>query len=465
VIGAGRPILTAAAMRAAEEAAMARGTSVETLMERAGAAIAEAVWRFAASPPTLILCGPGNNGGDGYVTARILRERGLAVRIAAAGEPRTPAAQAARAMWNGPVEPIEGAQPAVLLIDCLFGTGLSRGLDPALSGALMRLADAARLRVAADLPSGVATDEGTILSPVPRFDLTVALGALKPAHRLQPAAFRCGRVVVAHIGLGTLESALHELARPSLPAPGPDDNKYTRGKVAVVAGRMTGAAMLAAQAAQRAGAGYVELWKAAVPPGAPWAIVRRGGSDLADLGDRRIGALVIGPGLGRDEVAGERLEAALASGRPLVLDADALTLIGESGLGRLADLPHLAILTPHEGEFTHMFGTDGGSKIERARIAAARSGAVVVLKGADSVVAHPDGRAIVTPPAPAWLASAGTGDVLAGVTGAMRARGLDAFEAASAALWLHAAAAEQAGPGLIADDLPLHLPTALAACL
>ncbi|HWW66083.1 MAG TPA: NAD(P)H-hydrate dehydratase [Sphingomonadaceae bacterium] len=461
----GRPILTAAAMRAAEEEAIAGGVSVETLMERAGAGVAEAVWRFAASPATLVLCGPGNNGGDGYVAARYLRERGLAVRVAATGEPRTPAAQAARAAWSGPVEPIGEAAPAPLLLDCLFGTGLTRGLDASLADRLGRLSAAAQLRVAVDLPSGVSTDEGRLLSPAPRFDLTVALGALKPAHRLQPAALHCGRVAVADIGLGALRSDLHEVARPHLPAPGPADYKYTRGKVAVVAGRMAGASYLAALGAQRAGAGYVELWSAAVPPGAPWALVRRGGGDLAGLADPRTGALVIGPGLGTDDSARARLEAALASGRPLVLDADALTLIGAGGVVRLKELHDHAILTPHEGEFARLFGDIEGDKVSRARAAAVRSGAVVLLKGADSVVAHPDGRVAIAPPAPAWLASAGTGDVLAGIVGAMRARGLDAFDAACAALWLHAAAAENAGPNLIADDLPAHLTPALAACL
>jgi hydroxyethylthiazole kinase-like uncharacterized protein yjeF len=460
----GRPILTCAAMRAAEEAAISGGGSVERLMEQAGMAVAEAAWRFAGSLPTLILCGPGNNGGDGYVAARALRERGNPVRVAATGEPRTPAARAARAAWDGPVEPMADAAPAPLLLDSLFGTGLTRGLDTGLVATLTRLAEAARFRVAVDLPSGVATDDGALLSPAPHCDLTVALGALKPAHRLQPAAAFCGRVAVADIGLGPIAADLHEVGRPYLPAPGPADHKYTRGKVAVVAGRMTGAAMLAALAAQRAGAGYVELWHAAVPPGAPWGLVRRGGGDPAGLSDPRIGALVIGPGLGTGDAARARLDGALASGRPLVLDADALTVLGADGVEALAALAATAILTPHEGEFARLFGEGGGDKVARARRAAARCGAVVLLKGADSVVAHPDGRAVIAPPAPAWLASAGTGDVLAGIVGALRARGLEAFEAASAALWLHADAATRAGPGLIADDLPAHLSAALAAC-
>jgi ADP-dependent NAD(P)H-hydrate dehydratase / NAD(P)H-hydrate epimerase len=459
----GRPILAAAEMRAAEEAAIAGGTPVETLMERAGAAVAEAAWRHAGVPPTLIVCGPGNNGGDGYVAARILRERGVPVRVAATGEPRTDAARAARASWSGAIEDFASARPGALLIDALFGTGLARPLDGAVSERLTELAGAARLRIAVDLPSGVSTDDGTLLSPVPRFDLTIALGSLKPAHRLQPAAGHCGLVAIADIGIDISCAATIEVARPKLAGPGPADNKYSRGMVAVAAGEMPGAALLTAMAAQRGGAGYVLL--AGDVAGGPAALVKRPAADAKALAklldDQRIGAVVIGPGLGRDRHARERLEVALVSGRPLVLDADALVLLAHGGLGRLARLIEPAILTPHEGEFVRLFGTLRGSKLERARAAAARARAIVLLKGSDSVLAHPDGRAAIAPPAPAWLASAGTGDVLAGLIGAMRARGLDAFEAAEAALWIHGEAARAAGPGLIADDLVEHI----ARCL
>lgn len=456
-----RPILTAAAMRAAEQRLIDAGTSVELLMERAGAGVAEAAWRFAATPPTLILCGPGNNGGDGYVAARYLRAKGLPVRVAATGEPRTDAARAARAAWDGPVEPIEDARPAPLLIDCLFGTGLTRSLEPAIAARLADLADAARLAIAVDLPSGVGTDDGAILSAVPRFDLTVALGALKPAHLLQPSARYCGRIAVADIGVAA-GGDLVEVARPRLAAPGPDDHKYSRGYVGVVEGAMPGAGMLAATAAQRAGAGYVRL--AGDGADGPMALVRDGRPLDQVLADERIGAVVAGPGLGRDGDAKRRLDQVLRSGRPLVLDADALVLLadyGRAGLRRCADLP---VLTPHAGEFARLFGAGQGSKVERTRAAAASLGAVMLFKGADSVVAHPDGRAAIAPAAPAWLASAGTGDVLAGIVAAMRARGLPPFEAACAALWLHGEAARRAGPALIADDLAAELPAAIAAC-
>lgn len=454
-----RPILTAAETRAAEEAIFAAGVPVVDLMEQAGAAVAEAAWRFAAMPPTLILCGPGNNGGDGYVAARHLAERGVHVRVAATSEPTTEAARAMRARWTGPVEPIEGARPAPLLIDALFGTGLARPLDAALADTLARLVGAAKLAIAVDLPSGISTDDGALLSPVPRFDLTVALGALKPAHLLQPAAAFCGRVAVADIGL-VAAPRTWEIARPILAMPGPADHKYSRGLVAVIGGAMPGAGVLAATAAQRAGAGYVVLTGDGV--GGPHALVRRGMDEA--LGDPRTGAVVVGPGLGRDAAARDQVRHALASGHRLVIDADGLALLADGGIAHLRRLAEPALLTPHEGEFARMFGDLAGSKLDRVRAAAARSGAIVLLKGADSVVAHPDGRAAVARTAPAWLASAGTGDVLAGIAGAMLARGLDPFTAAQAALWLHGEAAKQAGAGLIADDLADHLPVALEMC-
>jgi hydroxyethylthiazole kinase-like uncharacterized protein yjeF len=458
----GRPILTAAEMRAAEAAVIAAGTPVETLMERAGEGVAEAAWRYAGVPPTLIVCGPGNNGGDGYVAARVLKDRGVPVRVAATGEPGTDAARSARASWSGPVEDFAAARPAPLLIDALFGTGLARPLDEAMSAKLAALAGAARLRIAVDLPSGVATDDGAILSPVPAFELTVALGALKPAHRLQPSASYCGLVAIAEIGIPATNGRTIEITRPRLHSPGPADHKYSRGMVAVVAGPLQGASLLAAHAAQRAGAGYVLV--AGAPAGGPASLVKHPAPDAAAvaalLDDERIGAVVIGPGLGRDSEARRRLETALASGRRLVLDADALVLLG-SGFARLKRRHDPAILTPHEGEFRRMFGDLPGSKLDRVRAASDKSGAVVLLKGADSVVAHPDGRAAIAPPPPAWLASAGTGDVLAGIIGAFRARGLDAFEATQAALWVHGEAARLAGPNLIADDLVQHIPVCL----
>lgn len=440
----GRVVLTAAEMRTAEEAAIAAGTPVEELMERAGRSAGEAIWRYAGPLPALVLCGPGNNGGDGYVIARAFRARGMMVRVAALAEPKSEAARKARAAWDGPVEALAGAKPAPLLIDALFGTGLARPLDDAVSRRLCDLP--AEVRVAVDLPSGVATDDGRVLSPVPDYDLTVTFQTLKPSHLLQPAARHMGRLVVADIGIEAA-GGLHEIGAPELPPPGPDDHKFSRGLVTIVAGDLAGAAALAAAAAVRAGAGVVRLQARGFVPGLPAAVVQRPGDPLDRLDDPRIGALLIGPGL---IDGGEALlEAALASGHPLVLDAGALRLLG-------ARRAEGAILTPHDGEFRALFGALAGSKVERARAASARSGAVVVYKGPDTVVAAPDGRAAIHASS-SRLATAGTGDVLAGVVAAMRARGLEPFEAACAGVWLHGRAAERAGPGLIADDLVEHL--------
>ncbi|HZG09221.1 MAG TPA: NAD(P)H-hydrate dehydratase [Allosphingosinicella sp.] len=458
-----RAILTAGEMRRAEAEAIAGGTAESVLMERAGEAAAEAIWRFAGPLPALILCGPGNNGGDGYVIARVLAERGAQVRVAALGEPATETAQAARARWQGPVEPLADAGPAPLLIDALFGTGLRHPLNPALAGQVARLAAAARVRVAVDLPSGVTSDDGAILSAVPAFDLTVTFATLKPAHLLQPAAALMGRVVVADIRVAG-ESLLHEIARPLLSPPGPADHKFTRGYVAVLAGEMPGAAGLAAAAALRGGAGYVRLVGEGAAPGLPSAIVRSDASAASVLADPRVGAAVVGPGLGRGDGARALLQEALASDRPLVLDTDALALAADAGPQLFARARHMPVLTPHGGEFARLFGAAPGGKVEQARQAARASGAVIVHKGADTVVAAPDGQAAIAPAASHWLATAGTGDVLAGIIGAMRARGMEAFDAACAGVWLYGRAAAFAGPGLIADDLPAHLPRAVAEC-
>ena len=460
----GRPILTAAEMRAAEERATEAGTPVETLMERAGAAAAEAIRRHAGPVPALVLCGPGNNGGDGYVIARRLAERGVDVSVAALGEPATPASRAARAAWTGPLTGLSEARGRPLLIDALFGTGLTRGLDDAAQAMLARAAAEASLRVAIDLPSGVSTDDGALLSQVPMFDLTITFGSLKPAHLLQPAARYMGRIVVADIGIAA-QSRLTLVERPRLRAPGPDDHKYTRGLVTIVAGEMPGASALAASAAARSGAGAVRLQSKEYSATVPLSVIQAPGRPLDRITDKRIGAVLAGCGLPADELGRCLLDEVLGHEHPLILDAGALQLIAEQGRERIAALDQLAILTPHEGEFAKLFREAEGSKIERARGAAAEIGAVVVYKGPDTVIAHPDGRAALHPAVSNWLATGGSGDILAGVIAATRASGMDAFQAAQAGVWLHGRAAELAGPAFIADDLIAMLPQALAECL
>lgn len=449
----GRPILTAEHMRAAEQAAIDRGASVEQLMERAGAALAEATYRFAGPTRALVLCGPGNNGGDGYVAARHLAERGVKVRIAALSEPKSDAARQARALWQGEVEALtDETASAPLLIDALFGTGLKRGLETTIAEQLSRLCGLAMVKIACDLPSGVESDSGTELSLVPSFDMTVTFGALKPAHRLYPAMHKCGRVVLGDIGIEA-ETSWHEIAPPNVPPLDPAGHKYDRGLVHALAGQMPGAIALAATAAAKAGAGYVRVSTSKTIDGLPAAIVQ---TDTAPVNDERIGCLLVGPGMGDIP---QVLTLALTSRSPKVLDADAISHLGEPERLKGQD----AIVTPHDGEFRRLFGEIEGTKPERALEAAKRSGAVVVYKGADTVVASPDGRVAFRAPAPAWLASAGTGDVLAGTIAAMRARGLPAFEAACAGVWLQGRAAEIAGPAMIADDLAEAVGEALSS--
>ena len=448
-----RPILTADAMRAAEQRAIDAGTSVETLMERAGAALAEAVFRYSGRTPVLVLAGPGNNGGDGYVAARHLAENGVPVRVAALSAPKSEAAKWARSEWKGDVEPFEGVtSSAPLVIDALFGTGLKRGLESSVEERFISLCNQAQMLVACDVPSGVDSDTGAELSVVPDFDMTVAFGALKPSHRLHPSMHKCGRVVLADIGIEA-EQNWFEIGAPTLPPLDPGGHKFTRGLVHALAGTMPGAIALAANAAARAGAGYVRVSTSRPIEALLTSVVQ---VDTADVNDERIGCLLVGPGLGDIP---QVLTLAMTSRAPKVIDADGITHLGEAERLRGQD----AIITPHEGEFVRLFGEIDGTKPERALEAARRSGAVVVYKGADTLVAAPDGRLGFAPPAPAWLASAGTGDVLSGIISAMRARGMSSFEAACAGVWLHGRAAEIAGPQLVADDLVAAIPETLAS--
>lgn len=441
------PILTASEMRAAEQAAADGGTSLAVLMDRAGEALGRLVLRVASGRAVHILVGPGNNGGDGYVAARWLAGQGVAASVSALAPPQSDLAKDAAALWMGSVGGVDAEIVGdAVLVDCLFGTGLNRALGEDAVAFLKRHAEAASRIVAADLPSGIDSDSGEVLGCPLKADITLAFGALKPAHMLFPAAAHCGEVHVADIGIAC-DSDARVAAMPHLDAPDSSSHKYTRGLVAVIAGSMSGAAELAARAAQRSGAGYVRLIGSSLPPSAPWSLVRQGWRDGEGLSDPRIGAVVIGCGLGSGEAARAKVDAALACGKPLVIDADALALLP------IAPFSVPAILTPHAAEFGRMAPDATGSKIAQTRLLAERLGAVVIHKGANTVIAAPDGRVAVAPQGSPWLASAGTGDVLAGVCGAMLARGLDAFDAAQAAVLLHHRAAERAGPGLIADAL------------
>lgn len=445
-VPADAPILTAKAMREAEAACAIQGTSLSELMELAGAAVADTAWRMAAGSPILILCGPGNNGGDGYVAARQLAVRGASVRVAALGEPATDLAKAARAGWSGPVEKLDGRlAPAPLIVDALFGVGLSRSIADDLAAILGHFSD--RRVLAVDVPSGVDSDGVEDWIPPLPADVTLALGALKPAHVLLPTAPACGRVLLAPIGISA-SKAMRSLPKAQTHTPDAAAHKFTRGMVLVFGGPMRGAAGLAAAAALRAGAGYVVLEGNAHAPFA--SIIAESDAKFGErLSDARVRTVVIGPGYPASDALLFDVEAALDSGKPLVLDAAAI----DAALPRLSETPRKAILTPHEGEFARAFPQAYGNKIDRAKAAAVRTQAVVIYKGADTIIAAPDGRVAAAWPGSPWLATAGTGDVLAGACGAMLARGGDAFDAAVAAVGWHIAQAARIGPGLVADDL------------
>ena len=460
------PVLTAAQMRAAEAALIAGGTSVDELMQRAGHGAAEWVWRMSGGRAVTVLCGPGNNGGDGWVIAEAIRARGGEVAVVMAAEPATDAAKNARALYRGQALLADASPRGEVLVDCLFGTGLTRPLSAAYLTLLQRLAVRHDKLVAIDLPSGIEADLGQPLNKdLPANDLTIALGAWKFAHFLMPAAAGMGTQKLVEIGIAEVPGAALAIARPQFTAPGAEAHKYTRGLLGVVVGAMPGAALLAAQAAQGAGAGYVRLHADA--PLATTSELVVSTQPLAEaLNDKRIAALLVGPGLGRDGAAREKLALALAEQVPMVLDADALVLLAPRLLSR-----HTAplIATPHEGELRALeqaFELAGsGSKVQRAVALAQASGMVVVAKGADSVVAAPDGRLALAHRASTWLSTAGTGDVLAGTIASRLANGTDRFSAACEGLWLHGEAARLCEPPFTAGQLAAKVGSAYANCL
>ncbi|MEZ5695016.1 MAG: NAD(P)H-hydrate dehydratase [Sphingomonadaceae bacterium] len=459
-------ILTVAQMQAAEQALVDAGISVDELMQRAGRGAAEYAWRMAAGGAVTVLCGPGNNGGDGYVIAEVMRARGLDVVVVAPMEPKTAAARTARALYTGPIRSDGEHVQGTVLVDCLFGSGLSRGLSGDLLMLLTSLAECHPLRIAVDLPSGVESDSGAVLSPVPDYQLTVALGAWKRAHYLMPAMQHCGALRLVDIGCDRELGAGRLLGRPELSAPAPDAHKYRRGMLGVVAGEMPGASLLAAQAAMRGGAGYVKLLAAGEDVAVPADLVVSLQPLDEALADPRFAALLVGPGLGRGHLGRDRLAAALRANTPLVLDADALVLLQCESLGAHSS-PRIA--TPHAGELAALeaaFSLSGkGSKPDRALALAQAMGAVVIAKGPDTVIAGPDGALVFAPPVSSWLSTAGTGDVLAGLAASRLATGTDPLTAACEAVWLHGEAARRAGPAFTASQLAAQARAAYASCL
>ncbi|MEE4350823.1 MAG: NAD(P)H-hydrate dehydratase [Pacificimonas sp.] len=437
------PVLTAAEMKAAEESVARSEDDLWQLMLTAGQRAAEHIAIRAGSRPILVLCGPGNNGGDGSVAAVRLREMGCDIRLAELMPPMSAMARRARALWTGPVEAAAEASARPVFVDAGFGSGQSRPLSPDHRLQLGRLANDAELTIALDLISGTGCDDGADLGAPYRAAETLVFGAWKPAHVLEPAAAMAGRLRLVDFGIGTPASKLHRNAPPTPVAKAEHAHKYERGSVLVALGAMPGAGYLAAKAAQRGGAGYVTVTgeSDAIGPGSlvvkAYPALERG----------RLDALVVGPGLGTDDAASEALGKLLSLTLPTVLDADALALLTPD------TVPGGAVLTPHEGEFERFFGTLEGSKIERARAAAKRAKAVICLKGRDTVIAAPDGEAVVNTHAHRRLATAGSGDVLAGLIGAELASGREPFEAACAAVWRHGDAGIRGRDGLIAEDL------------
>lgn len=462
MIPPGAPIVTAAQMRAAEAEAFRFMTQLEA-MERAGAAVAREAARFALGRPILVLAGPGNNGGDAYVAARLLKSWGHDVTVATCGAPTTDAARAMLEAWGGPVASLYEARPKPVLVDGLFGIGMTRPLERGVAAVFAELVSAAEFKLAIDMPTGIETDTGENLG-ARKMDATVALGALKPGHVLGRGLECSGHIVLADIGVA-VQSQWHSVSRPKLKTPGAQDHKYSRGMVVVVEGAMPGAARLAARAAMAGGAGYVVLAGPDAPAG-PDALVHHpvnNGDDLTDvLKDDRIGAVVIGPGLGRDRRAEGMLKAALASQRPLVIDGDGCSLLGKSAAAWLQRRTAATWLTPHAAEFARMHEGEG-SKIDLTAAFAAEGRATVLHKGADTVIANPRGEVRVLADGSPWLSTAGTGDVLAGLLGAQVAA--TNKRAAEAAAWLHARAAQLASPVFIADALIDHLPKAVSECL
>jgi hydroxyethylthiazole kinase-like uncharacterized protein yjeF len=486
----GHEILTVAETTEADKLAVATSIASLKLMENAGRAVADEIVKRWPRRPTVVLCGPGNNGGDGYVCARHLKERGWGVWVESLVEPQSLTGDAAEMFgrWKGTTVMADRKNPpAELIVDAMFGAGLSRPLEGAARGIAKWMRTARLPCVAVDVPSGIHGDTGRALdakdATFVRADVTVTFFRKKPVHAMRPQRFTCGEVVVADIGipdavLETIHPRLFENAPGfwQYPWPDPMAHKYDRGHAVVVSGpvQATGAARLAARGALRVGAGLASV---ASPPDAVainathlTAIMVKpfvGAKGLAQLlADKRLNAVALGPGLGVGPATQDLVAAALASEASVVLDADALTSFASDPAALFRQLNERTIITPHEGEFECVFPgllKKAPTRLHAAREAAALAKCVVLLKGPDTIVAAADGRAAINTNAPPWLATAGSGDVLTGMIVGLLAQGMQSLDAACAGAWLHGAAAQEAGIGMIAEDIPEALPAVLEA--
>jgi ADP-dependent NAD(P)H-hydrate dehydratase / NAD(P)H-hydrate epimerase len=483
-------LLTTAEMAEADRMTIAGGTAGIALMENAGRAVADAASRLLQGRRAVVVAGPGNNGGDGFVAARLLAERGHDVRVTFIGDRQRLKGDAALAAerWRGAVEQ---ASPAAitgqdLVIDALFGAGLDRAVEGLPRTIIEALNASGAPVIAVDLPSGVSGSTGAVMGVAVKARHTVTFFRRKPGHMLLPGRLCCGSIEVVNIGIpaGVLEQIKPTTFAnepptwsAAYPRPRPNGHKYSRGHVVVVSGGLssTGAARLAARGALRAGAGLVTIASPrealSVNAAENLAVMVRpvdGAAELAEfLADRRRNVVALGPGGGVGPGMREQVQAALASNASVVLDADALTSFANELPALVSAISERGargvVLTPHEGEFSSIFSakyknSEVNSKLKKANLAAGSCGAIVLLKGADTIVADPDGRASIAANAPPTLATAGAGDVLTGMIAGLLAQGMPAFEAASAAVWLHGEAAANFGPGLISEDLPDELP-------
>jgi len=486
-------LLTNAQMAEADRLAIASGIRGIDLMENAGRAVAEAILTCHPRPGrVVVVAGPGNNGGDGFVAARLLAERGLDIRVLLLGdrEKLKGDAAAAAARWTGPTARAspDALRSGELIIDALFGAGLERAVEGPARAMIEAMNSSGVPIVAVDLPSGInGTSGGAGMGAAVNATQTVTFFRRKTGHVLLPGRLHCGPVQVADIGI---PASVLDTIRPrtflnclalwgkDFPFPRPDGHKYSRGHAVIVSGELhrTGAARLAARGALRVGAGLVTIASPcaalAVNAAASLAVMVQpvdGATELSHLlADPRINAVVLGPGGGVGAPMRDMVRASLSGPRGVVLDADALTSFAENPKSLFSELRKRmnqpTILTPHGGEFARLFSglprmSNSIQKLEATRHASHETAAIVVLKGADTIVAAPDGPAAIAENAPPWLATAGTGDVLAGFAAALLAQGMPDFEAACAAVWLHGEAGNAVGPGLIAEDLPEAMPT------